>query len=129
MAKSRRERDRPKCAPTSLYNANKRVLLKYDSDDEDAAPTAPQPVADNVSADYVIAEYPESEVEQVPEVKSAVLDEATVKTTEPLPFPRRELPKNPNTGQWPALGSIEGQGEDEYGREEDEAMAYLRAVR
>lgn len=41
MGKRRRERDRPKAPPDSLYNPNKRVHLSYaDSDDEDAAAAA-----------------------------------------------------------------------------------------
>ncbi|CZT20510.1 uncharacterized protein RCC_06370 [Ramularia collo-cygni] len=76
MPKRRRERDRPKTGPESLYNPNKRVLLSYASDDEEeeeaAVDNAPDQtksdaaeavIDDRAIANYQMTEYPDSENE------------------------------------------------------------------
>lgn len=75
MTKRRRERDKPKSGPESLYNPNKRVLLSYASDEEEAAagnvqePTdvdaAEVAVDDRTLANYQMTEYLDSEDEAV----------------------------------------------------------------
>lgn len=70
MPKRRRERDRPKSGPESLYNPNKRVLLSYASDnDEEEVPDATQQdgstllVNERQIANYQIDEYPNDDDE------------------------------------------------------------------
>ncbi|KAK4555403.1 hypothetical protein LTR86_007700 [Recurvomyces mirabilis] len=158
MTKRRRERDRPKAGPDSVYNPNKRVLLSYASDEEDTDDgigrtlnTGNTAAVDAVSADYAIAPYPEEEEEYVPEpLGEPVSEEAPVpaqdksseistngQSNNQRSHYKRGTTKNAITGQWPALGSLayqwddEGEGEDVeiYDSAEEEAMAYLKAVR
>lgn len=75
MTKRRRERDKPKSGPESLYNPNKRVLLSYASDEEEAAiddaleqtnaDAAEIAVDDRTLANYQMTEYLDSEDESV----------------------------------------------------------------
>lgn len=154
----RRERDRPKNAHTSLYNPNKRVVLQYDTDEEaDELPAQLRDVsespyvADNAAADYSIAEYPASDEDQratitLPAVSEAkqhrIVHETTADSrvlkgsTNHSRRANRDLgtTKDTATGQRPVLGSTLHSGEDEdqaesNGSDEDEALAYLRAVR
>lgn len=77
MPKRRRERDKPKSGPESLYNPNKRVLLSYASDEEETSATdnaaEPLPVDpaeaaidDRTLANYQMDEYPDSENDAAP---------------------------------------------------------------
>ena len=147
----RRERDRPKCAPTSLYNPHKRVLLNYDSDDAgeevQGGPdvTKSPSVADNARADYKITAYIESDDEEAvtavaptaSEQQSELQDPDEAKTFKQnggrvKTSGRHVATRNAATGQYPALGSASYSWEDEEEEaesEENEAMAYLRAVR
>ncbi|KAK5109574.1 hypothetical protein LTR62_006925 [Meristemomyces frigidus] len=151
MGKKRRERDRPKAGPASVYNPNKRVLLSYASDEEvegdvDQSNGTGHPEAiDASTSDYQIAPYPEDEHGNTDETKAVVAeapleDRIVVDTANAAPANQaaqysRPTSKNPITGQWPALGSVRYQhddnddGQTEYESEEEEAMAYLRAVR
>ena len=162
MPKRRRERDRPKAAPDSLYNPNKRVLLTYESDVEEDAPyelpdgTGHPAAMDAATANYKIEEYPDDEedaiegasgdapaheddVNEFNEINENEEDQvngddnAPQKNDDSL-WTRGGNHKNHTTGQWPALGSLsyqweDGEEEEEYDSAEDEAMAYLRAVR
>jgi len=156
MAKRRRERDRPKAASDAPYNPNKRVLLSYASDDEQEEDVLDQPAGtgrpgavDAISANYEIAAYPEDEGEsesQGDEDGAAVagpttgaggsdVGDGTPKGTGNAMFVRGVM-KNEVTGQWPVLGSLSYQWDEdeegeveEYDSTEEEAMAYLRAVR
>ncbi|KAK0897193.1 hypothetical protein LTR02_010797 [Friedmanniomyces endolithicus] len=151
--KRRRERDRPKAASDAVYNPNKRVLLSYASEEEheesleqtegDGHPgatvgvTPNKPITPSCDDDEqriverkVMGLVPDSEdmteggerVDERPN-ESGLFSRATAKDS--------------TTGQWPALGSRmrqwnEEQDEEEdaeYDSTEDEAMAYLRAVK
>jgi hypothetical protein len=149
----RRERDRPKCAPTSLYNPNKRVLLQYDSDDEveevdreQQEDVRPLSAIENATADYAIPAYSESDKEDAVKPGAARdqaeqdVEDATSKSSaskRSSKWPRRVevTGRDMATGQFPALGPAEysrdegEEGGEEGESEEDEAMAYLRAVR
>lgn len=147
MAKKRRERDRPKAALDAPYNPNKRILLSYASDDETedgrelAAGTGHPGAVDAVSADYEIAAYPDDEEESAHEdgeiYTSATKSEDVVDTADGGDggaIFSRGVTRNVATGQWPALGSLsyqydEDEEDGEYDSTEEEAMAYLRAVR
>ncbi|KAK3670719.1 hypothetical protein LTR78_009411 [Recurvomyces mirabilis] len=158
MTKRRRERDRPKAGPDSVYNPNKRVLLSYASDEEDTDDDIGQTLGtgntaavDAVSADYAIPPYPQEEEEYIPEplgepvnedAPTSVPDESSeISTNEQSNNQRshykRSTTKNAITGQWPAIGSLayqwddegEGEGVESYDSAEEEAMAYLKAVR
>ena len=70
MPKRRRERDKPKNAPDSAYDPNKRVLLSYGSDDEDVEvatreveKAAELAVDESRLANYQMTEYPDDEEE------------------------------------------------------------------
>lgn len=164
-SKRRRERDRPKAANDASYNPNKRVLLSYDSDEgpieDEALVQVPQghPQAEADLTNYKIVEYLDDEEEeeemkekskdQGPKDKSkqAVVHkqaDAVRATEEPTSKVMkakwsRAVHKNEATGQWPALGSLTYQWDEEYDNDDeemeqlsgsdDEAMAYLRAVR
>ena len=161
MPKRRRERDRPKAAADAPYNPNKRILLSYESDDEKDAEqqsigsqsaTAP----DAATADYKIEEYPDEDEESSTHAQSdeppGVREDDAEAVQDGLGdgdqagAPKHDKPtfsrashKNDATGQWPALGSLSYQWEDEeeeekkeddeYDSTEEEAMAYLRSVR
>ncbi|TKA74682.1 hypothetical protein B0A55_04712 [Friedmanniomyces simplex] len=150
--KRRRERDRPKGAPEAFYNPNKRVLLSYASDDEhedgleQAAGTGHPGAIDNVTANYQIAAYRDDDEQSLGEddavgpVPDSVDATGGSKKTDEEPNESgifsRGTTKDPTTGQWPALGSTPYQWEEEedeegfvYESTEEEAMAYLRAVR
>ncbi|KAK5113173.1 hypothetical protein LTR85_010991 [Meristemomyces frigidus] len=155
MGKRRRERDRPKAALDAPYNPNKRILLSYASDDEQEereeqeelpAGTGQPTAEDEVSADYKIPAYPDDEQEVANHgakdavhalngsgEASEVASEAAGEADGGAIF-SRGVTKNISTGQWPALGSLsyqydEDEDEDGYDSTEEEAMAYLRAVR
>lgn len=155
MAKRRRERDRPKAAPDSIYNPNKRVLLSYASDEEEEEveqPTgtgAPEAV-ETVTADYEIAEYPdedlppkepsassskhEDEDNEGAEEDGEEDDEGYNHRNDDSLWVRGQR-RNMLTGQWAALGSLSYQWEEDeceeeaYDSTEEEAMSYLRSVR
>ncbi|KAK3628140.1 hypothetical protein LTR56_014269 [Elasticomyces elasticus] len=148
MAKKRRERDKPKAAPNSVYNPNKRVLLSYASDDEvedtveDVADEGDIGEADKdnqATSQLADAETVEHGLDVVDAVPTVVLKEDTEKapeekSNEPGLF-SRSTGRDPTTGQWPAIGTAisnwndESDEDVEFEAAEDEAMAYLRAVR
>ena len=153
MVKRRRERDRPKAGPETAYNPHKRVHLSYGEDDEpeeDAASLdGPPPVRYPVVAAQPDPPQHTPSVGMTPEqaVRSSTSDTggegaSAAASQKPSGRPdKREKKananpgKNESTNQKPALGSLsyqwEGSGDDEEGdmSEEDEAMAYLKAVR
>lgn len=145
MGKRRRERDRPKAGPDANYNPHKRVHLSYGDEDEvedealsldqpppinyPAAATASAPTSSGKSsaAPDEDAEYESTPARPSPPGK-------TRKSSDTKKKPNAYPSKNETTNQKPALGSLsyqwEGEDDDsEYVSEEDEAMAYLRAVR
>lgn len=153
MTKRRRERDRPKAGPDAAYNPHKRVHLSYGDDDEpeeDAnaleqtppinypAATKSAPLASSAQPDVGVegdaARLDEEDDEYDP---SMALPTAEVKAEKKQPRKQANAHpgKNEATNQKPALGSLsyqwEGQDDDEEGSmsEEDEALAYLKAVR
>ena len=154
MGKRRRERDRPKELP-GTYNPNKRVLLSYASDEDDVPAAIAEPVGTGrpeVAAaidNYQIAPYGDDD--DVDDKDATVLqdDGTAAKVEEDLPVESKAKKENKNwskpvtkshelTGQWPALGSLsyqydgeydDGEVDEEYDSTEEEAMAYLRAVR
>lgn len=127
--------------------------IKEEEEDEAHHETADQVAADESVANYKIEEYVDHEgVEDLNTTHVPGREEAH--GTEPLrrddldegedtqrknkgPLWSRETLKNQATGQWLALGSLSYQWEDgedfgeeeEYDSTEEEAMAYLRAVR
>ncbi|KAK0267197.1 hypothetical protein LTR35_016472 [Friedmanniomyces endolithicus] len=151
--KRRRERDRPKAASDAVYNPNKRVLLSYASQDEheesleqtegDGHPGATL----GVTPDKMNVPSCDDDVQRIVEhdVMGLVpdLEEGTEGSERVDERPNdsglfsRATAKDSTTGQWPALGSRmrqwnEEQNEEEdaeYESTEDEAMAYLRAVK
>jgi hypothetical protein len=154
MTKRRRERDRPKVGPDAVYNPHKRVHLSYGDDDEpeEAATALEQPPPINYPTAAKSATLPSSaQPDEGQEGGAARLDEEDDEyepsTALPSTDDKSEKPKqsrkkanaypgkNEATNQKPALGSLsyqwEGQDDDEEGSmsEEDEAMAYLKAVR
>lgn len=156
MAKrKRRERDRPKAPPDAPYNPNKRVLLSYESDEEEGHQPDQLPsiaASPNIHHSPLVAHHlelgrqaPQSESN----IRGADNDGIRVETTDiagkqDLEDDEHRVGLKGNagnkfkpdlaTGQRPALGSLSYQGnegfEDEGLNEADEdAMAYLRAVR
>ncbi|KAI7197465.1 hypothetical protein D0869_11746 [Hortaea werneckii] len=148
MTKRRRERDRPKSGPESIYNPNKRVLLSYGSDEEQDDDDVEQPTGtghpgavDANVADYQIPSYDEEDdgpADQVADETAAAVNGS------PEPVAQQEkgrsnrnVRRNELTGQMPAIGSLsyqweedeDGEIDDDYDSIEEEAMAYLRAVR
>ncbi|KAK0907686.1 hypothetical protein LTR57_017161 [Friedmanniomyces endolithicus] len=151
--KRRRERDRPKAASDAVYNPNKRVLLSYASEEQhdgsleqteseshpgatvEFTPKKPStPVRDEeeqrtVEGD-VIGPVPDSE-------DGTEGSESVAERPNESGLFSRATAKDSATGQWPALGSRmrqwneeqDGQEDAEYDSTEDEAMAYLRAVK
>lgn len=154
MTKRRRERDKPKAGPDAAYNPHKRVHLSYGDDDEpeeDAVvleqpppinyPTATKPTPSPASAqpDVVQEEAASRPGTDDDEYDPAEALRTIVDKTEKPKHARKKANahpgKNEATNQKPALGSLsyqwEGQddGEEESMSEENEAMAYLKAVR
>ena len=151
MVKKRRERDRPKASQDAPYNPNKRVLLSYASDDEQeevveqSAGTGHPTAVDVASANYEIAEYLEDDgvavAENVGDPVSAIANGAVSEVAEDSTHrgdgrakSSRAVTRNVTTGQAPAIGTLayqwdEDDEEGEYESAEEEAMAYLRAVR
>ena len=153
MTKRRRERDRPKASQDAPYNPNKRVLLSYASDEEQevvveqSAGTGHPTAVDVASANYEIAEYLDDDAvtaaEDIEVPSSAVASRATSEAAgdgkhkhrgDGRAKSSRGVPRNATTGQAPAIGTLayqwdEDDEEGEYESAEEEAMAYLRAVR
>lgn len=157
MPKRRRERDRPKAGPESAYNPKKRVLLSYASDEEETEVideplgTGHLAAVESATADYTISPYPEDEEEHVSQpLEKPAADDAAAPAQEGSlgnaeneqshikpAHTKRKPTRNEITGMWPALGSLstqrgnESEGEDaeSYDSTEEEAMAYLKAVR
>ncbi|KAI6826431.1 hypothetical protein KC357_g4115 [Hortaea werneckii] len=150
MTKRRRERDRPKSGPESIYNPNKRVLLSYGSDEEQDDDNVEQPTGtghpgavDANVANYQIPAYDEDEEEAEPADQIEEKTAAGVNgSSEPVAQKEkgrsnRNVRRNELTGQMPAIGSLsyqweedeDGEIDDDYDSTEEEAMAYLRAVR
>jgi len=151
--KRRRERDRPKAASDAVYNPNKRVLLSYASEDEHDGSLEQTESASHPSATVgftpqkpstpICDEEEQRIVERdvigpVPDAEDGT--EGSVRVEErpnDSGLFSRATAKDSATGQWPALGSRmrqwnEEQDEEvdgEYDSTEDEAMAYLRAVK
>jgi hypothetical protein len=149
MTKRRRERDRPKAGPETTFNPHKRVHLSYGEDDDpeqdatslDEPPPIRYPTA-SASADSALHTPPDN---MQPEQTNTSDDDGDSASQKPAgkskkPSDSRKKAnahpgKNESTNQKPALGSLayqwEGSGDDEEGdmSEEDEAMAYLKAVR
>ena len=148
MTKRRRERDRPKSGPESIYNPNKRVLLSYGSDEEQDDDNVEQPTGtghpgavDANVANYQIPSYDEEDDEPADQVAG---ETAAAVSGSPEPVAQQEkgrsnrnVRRNELTGQMPAIGPLSYQWEededgeigDDYDSTEEEAMAYLRAVR
>ncbi|KAK5133475.1 hypothetical protein LTR08_007717 [Meristemomyces frigidus] len=153
MGKKRRERDRPKSTQDAAYNPNKRVLLSYASDDEQEdveqpAGTGHNAAVDVASANYQIAPYPEDDggaaitsdgeptagtiaSEGVSEAADDGADGGKGKGSAKF---SRGVTRNVTTGQMPAIGTLAYQWDEDdedrqYESAEEEAMAYLRAVR
>ena len=155
MPKRRRERDRPKAAHDAPYNPNKRVMLSYASDDEvedEPAQEVNPPIrpwqldttvgdatsvdgeSDDESGSNSMAHRELFEQAWKEDDSNEVADEAEAANHNSLWS--RQSKKDDVTGQWAALGNIsyqrdeEGDDEDEaLDSEDEEAMAYLRAVR
>lgn len=158
MTKRRRERDKPKAGPDAVYNPHKRLHLSYGDDDdepEDASAALDQPPPIN----YPLAAVPtaassaarpdSTRKEQAAQTTTddADGDEYNPDTASSTPLRDAEKHKaarkkanaypgkNETTNQKPALGSLSYQWEGNYDdgeenlNEEDEAMAYLKAVR
>lgn len=146
MAKRRRERDRPKAGPDANYNPHKRVHLSYGDDDEveedsttlEQPPPINYPTAATASAPTSSAHSSAAPDEQDAEDESTATRSDPPRKSDKSKDSRKKSNahpgKNEATNQKPALGSLsyqwEGDDDDsEYVSEEDEAMAYLRAVR
>ncbi|KAI7290608.1 hypothetical protein KC340_g17345, partial [Hortaea werneckii] len=132
------------------YNPNKRVLLSYGSDEEKDEDDVEQPTGtghpgavDANVADYQIPSYDDDEEDDGPADQFADETGAAVNRS-PEPVAQQEkgrsnrnVRRNELTGQMPAIGSLSYQWEededgeigDDYDSTEEEAMAYLRAVR
>lgn len=162
MGKRRRERDRPKNTHDAPYDPNKRVLLSYASDDEEAqdapvktykepAPVqiTPAPFADPTipqTSRHTGAESDSSDGESThrrlfeeaweDDDDAGNVDEAAYAEHAPTNKSKRRQHAHANeaAGQRPALGhpikDDNGHGsEAELDSEDEEAMAYLEAVR
>jgi hypothetical protein len=157
MTKRRRERDKPKAGPDAVYNPHKRVHLSYGDDDEpeedaavlDQPPPINYPVATTPAATMSSSALESGQQEGSVNPTGTSTDDDDYDPTLALPTTvgKAEKPinarkkanahpgKNEATNQKPALGSLsyqwEGQGDvdDDSLSEEDEAMAYLKAVR
>jgi hypothetical protein len=155
MTKRRRERDKPKAGPDAAYNPHKRVHLSYGDDDEpgEDATVLEQPPPINYPAVTKPANLPstaqqnagqeggaagpdeDDDDEYDPTIALPATDDTVVKPKSARKKANAYPGKNEATNQKPALGSLsyqwEGQedGDEESLSEEDEAMAYLKAVR
>ena len=157
MVKRRRERDRPKAGPETTFNPHKRVHLSYGEDDDPEQDAAgldePPPIrypTVSVSAESPLQTPPDntpheqaartnaSEAGDGDDDSTAATQKSAGKSDKPSDSRKKANAhpgKNEATNQKPALGSLayqwEGSGDDEEGdmSEEDEAMAYLKAVR
>jgi hypothetical protein len=153
MPKRRRERDRPKAGPESVYDPNKRVLLSYGSDEEEettiSVPAVPTTTAVDAVNGAPAGESPiqpgdSKQIESHEEAEEDADEEDSKDegATEQQPQIMSErsswtpsAKRNYATGQWPALGSLSYQWEDEeepgsdQDSAEDEAMEYLKSVR
>jgi hypothetical protein len=157
MTKRRRERDKPKAGPDAVYNPHKRVHLSYGDDDEpeedaavlDQPPPINYPVATTPAATMSSSALESGQQEGSVNPTGTSTDDDDYDPTLALPTTvgKAEKPtnarkkanahpgKNEATNQKPALGSLsyqwEGQGDvdEDSLSEEDEAMAYLKAVR
>jgi len=161
MGKRRRERDRPKNTHDAPYDPNKRVLLSYASDDEEAqdAPAeqykepaavqiTPSPLADPTipqTSRHTGAESDSSDGESThrrlfeeawEDDDAGNVDEAAYAEHTPTNKSKRRqhVRANEAAGQRPALGHLikddDSHGsEAELDSEDEEAMAYLEAVR
>lgn len=155
MTKRRRERDRPKAGPDSVYNPHKRVHLSYGDDDEpeeDATAleqtppinypavtkSAPLPLSaqPDIGLEGGAARPGEEDDEYDPSIALPTAEDKAEKPKQSRKKANAHPGKNEATNQKPALGSLsyqwEGQDDDEEEgsmSEEDEAMAYLKAVR
>ncbi|GAB7324595.1 hypothetical protein MBLNU13_g08486t1 [Cladosporium sp. NU13] len=154
MTKRRRERDRPKAGPDAVYNPHKRVHLSYGDDDEPeedataleqklpinyptATKSAPLPLSaqPDLRLEAGAARPDEEDDEYDPSIALPTAEDRVEKPKHLRKKANAHPGKNEATNQKPALGSLsyqwEGQDEDEEGSmsEEDEAMAYLKAVR
>jgi hypothetical protein len=154
MVKRRRERDRPKAGPETTFNPHKRVHLSYGEDDDPEQDTAgldePPPIrypTVSASADSPLQTPTDNTPHEQANTSEAGDGDDDSKASTQKPANKSDKPsdsrkkanahpgKNEATNQKPALGSLayqwEGSGDDEEGdmSEEDEAMAYLKAVR
>ena len=153
MTKRRRERDRPKAGPDAAYNPHKRVHLSYGDDDEpeedataleqtppinypSATKSAPLPSSaqPHVGQEGDAARLDEEDDDYDPSMVLPTADDKAEKPKQSRKKANAHPGKNEATNQKPALGSLsyqwEGQDEEEESMsEEDEAMAYLKAVR
>lgn len=153
MVKRRRERDRPKAGPAAPYNPNKRIQLSYESSEDHDGPEeqrsrSPSPdgvedattnnetmtVPNAIEGDEVLIGASEDGEGNDNLEDEPLDDEAEDPPRHDSAWSRGEARKNNTTGQWPALGSLSYSWEDEgdeedFDSEEEEAMAYLRAVR
>jgi hypothetical protein len=155
MTKRRRERDKPKAGPDAVYNPHKRVHLSYGDDDEPEADAAaldqPPPINYPAAATPAVAmsSAQENGQQEGPvnptgtEMDDDDYDPALAlpttgkmdKSTNPRKKANAYPGKNEATNQKPALGSLsyqwegQGDGDEDSLSEEDEAMAYLKAVR
>jgi hypothetical protein len=147
MTKRRRERDRPKAGPETTFNPHKRVHLSYGEDDDPEQDASgldePPPIRySTVSADSALRTPPDNMQPEQTNTSDDDGDSASQKpagrsknTSDSRKKVNAHPGKNESTNQKPALGSLayqwEGSRDDEEGdmSEEDEAMAYLKAVR
>ena len=154
MTKRRRERDKPKAGPDAAYNPHKRVHLSYGDDDEPGEDlavleqpppinypkvTEPAPLPSSTQPDVGqeggAARPDNDDVEYDPAMALPTTDDAAEKPKQSRKKANAHPGKNEATNQKPALGSLSYQwegredGEEEFMSEEDEAMAYLKAVR
>lgn len=156
MTKRRRERDKPKAGPDAPYNPHKRVHLSYgdeDEPDEDATaleqpppiryPTvsahepSPSSARTSVGPQEEAAKPTDTDDDEYdPAIDlPASTPDSSEKSKSTRQKPNAHPGKNEATNQKPALGSLSYQWEgsdnddEESMSEEDEAMAYLKAVR
>jgi hypothetical protein len=147
MVKRRRERDRPKAGPETTFNPHKRVHLSYGEDDDPEQDAAgldePPPIrypTVSASADSPLHTPSDNtsdagDGDDHPTIATKKSAGKSDKLGDSLKKANAYPGKNEATNQKPALGSLayqwEGSGDDEEGdmSEEDEAMAYLKAVR
>lgn len=148
--KRRRERDKPKSGPDALYNPNKRVLLRYATDDEgeDVNNSTQQPSDTAVHGLPREEEHAEIGAERTAEMNEGtdLLEDRDQQLVDPdlgqrqQNKPQKKWPggnnvkRNERYNQYPQLGLVSFQWDEEDEDEEydsmtEDAMAYLRAVR